>query len=324
MTSKVTILATSLIVACAQVVEATPRASYPESPQRFAANGFALCLGPGGAERQLETGYALNALRWSAPVSMDPYPVLLPWGFEDHLLSFHLDYSSTAIVAKVSAPNVAGVSSIAYQQVAALLTTPGEIEAEITPLSGNEAAQALRRAWKRAMKQTPNLDALAILTAHWAHETAAGAAMFNNNFGGIKGRGTDGLSFIKGAREGFGVRTQVVRGRFRAYTSAASGADDYISLLLRKYALAMEAAGRGNTADFVAALHSGKYFTGSVQDYTRALCRRTIPAHDWALSALRGIRSTFPPSAPAAGAPSENVQLGTPLPQHDGCDDALR
>ncbi len=324
MTTKVTILATSLIIACAQGVEATPLAVYPDSMQRRAANDWALCLDPAGVERRSEANYALNALRWSAIVPMNLDQLFLPWGSEDHVLSFHFDYASALTSVEISAADTLTLPSLAYQAVAAALTTPGEIESELTPLSGDEAARALRRAWKRATTQTPSLEVLAILTAHWAHETAAGAAMFNHNFGGIKGRGPDGFNFIKGSREGFGARTRVVRGRFRAYINAASGADDYLSLLLRRYTLAIEAAERGDVTEFVGALHDGKYFTGSVEDYTRAICKRRIAAREWAVAALGRIRPTDLPNPTAPAELTEYVQFGAALPQQDRCADALR
>lgn len=316
MTTKVTILATSLIVACAQVVEATPLVVYPNSLQRFSATDLEHCLGSARVVRSSEATAALNRLQWSAPFSKNLDQIFLPWSFEDHFSVDRLDDSSAFTAVESPAAS-------ADQEVAAALATPGEIEPDLTPLSGSEAAQALRRAWKRATTQTPSLEVLAILTAHWAHETAAGAAMFNYNFGGIKGRGPGGFNFVKGTREGFGVRTRIARGRFRAYTNAASGADDYLSLLLRKYALAIEAAERGDVTDFVGALHNGRYFTGSVEAYTQALCKRTIPARQWAATALGRIRPIDLPSATASAGPSENLQFGAPLPAQCGLADAL-
>lgn len=160
------------------------------------------------------------------------------------------------------------------------------IQPILTVLSGVDAAKALRRAWKKAQSKAPSLELLVLLTAHWAHETAAGASMYNYNFGGLKGRGPDGLSCLRGAREGFGFRTHVIRARFRAYPDAASGAADYVSLLLRKYPMAIDAAERGDALEFVRALHDGRYFTGSEETYSLSMLKYTPRARTWAFEAL--------------------------------------
>jgi hypothetical protein len=187
-------------------------------------------------------------------------------------------------------------SFFANEGVDATLAAIDEVRPEVTFLSGNEAAKALSRAWKRATKQKPSFDTLVVLTAHWAHETAAGTSMYNHNFGGIKGRGQSGLSCLRGAREGFGYRTRVGRDRFRAYPDVASGADDYVSLLLRKYPTALEASERGEVSEFVQALYDGGYFTGSEQDYERSLLEHRIRAEEWALSVLGGTSAIEIPS----------------------------
>jgi hypothetical protein len=195
-------------------------------------------------------------------------------------------------------------SSLASEGLDAALTAIDEVQPELTPLTGDGAAKALSRAWKRAKRQMPGLDLVVVLTAHWAHETASGTAMFNHNFGGIKGRGPTGLSCLRGAREGFGFRTRAIRDRFRAYPNVASGADDYLSLLLRKYPTAIDAAERGEVSEFVHTLHDGGYFTGSEQDYELALLKHTIRAQEWALSALGGIRPIEIPSLTALTDPT--------------------
>jgi hypothetical protein len=227
--------------------------------------------------------------------------------------TFTTDYSissfsrvsySTFTTPEFFALDARTVSSLASESFDWPLTAVDEVQPEVTLLSGNDAAKALSRAWKRARRQLPSLDLLVVLTAHWAHETAAGTSMFNYNFGGIKGRGPSGLSCLRGAREGFGFRTRVSRDRFRAYPNVASGADDYLSLLLRKYPLAIEAAERGEVIEFVQALHDGGYFTGSEHDYELSLLKYTIPAQDWALSALGGIRPIEIPSLTALADPT--------------------
>ncbi len=44
----------------------------------------------------------------------------------------------------------------------------------------------------------PTRETLAILTAHWAHETNQGASMYDHNFGGLKGTGRVGPAYSGG------------------------------------------------------------------------------------------------------------------------------
>jgi hypothetical protein len=149
-----------------------------------------------------------------------------------------------------------------------------------TPIAGSLAARELKRAWKNAKHQKPSEDVVLILTAHWAHETHGGRSMFNFNFGGIKGRGPDGLSCVREAHEGSGYHVRAMLDRFRAYDSAREGAEDYLSLLIRKYPEAIDAAERGDVTEFVAALKRGGYFTGSEVDYARSLSQLVVRASE--------------------------------------------
>jgi len=140
-----------------------------------------------------------------------------------------------------------------------------------TPLSGQEAADALEAAWTQAHGTPPSPGTLSILVGQWAHETGRGASMLNFNFGGIKGTGPSGASTVYRTREGFGPDEVQVQDRFRAYASAEEGAGDYLSLLERRYPQALRAAERGDPAGFVQALKSNGYFTGDPAAYTKSV-----------------------------------------------------
>jgi len=157
---------------------------------------------------------------------------------------------------------------------------------KLTPISGSEAARALRRAWTKTMQRAPSKDVVLVLTAHWAHETHGGRSMFNFNFGGIKGKGPDGLSCVREAHEGSGYHVRALLDRFRVYRDAKEGAEDYLSLLMRKYPAAVEAAERGDVTDFVGALKRGGYFTGSEADYARSLSELVIRAYEQGFDTL--------------------------------------
>jgi hypothetical protein len=148
-----------------------------------------------------------------------------------------------------------------------------------TPLEENEAAEHLARAWRAVLDRPARETTVAVLWAHWAHETARGQRMHGFNFGGIKGRGPAGASVVVWTREG-ARPGELVRRTFRAYDTAREGAYDYVALLRTRYPKAFRAARYGRVDEFVAALQAGGYFTADGSAYLRALtmlsgeCRR--------------------------------------------------
>jgi hypothetical protein len=140
-----------------------------------------------------------------------------------------------------------------------------------TPLSAEQAAEALSSAWRKQFGEVPSKATVAILTAQWAHETGRGDSMFNYNFGGIKGAGPSGLTVAQRTFEGWGETRKTIVDNFRAYSSAEEGAKDYLSLLARRYEGAIDGARAGDPAAFVRELKSGGYFTGNEQLYTRSI-----------------------------------------------------
>jgi len=160
------------------------------------------------------------------------------------------------------------------------------VEAQRTPLTGTEAAKRLARAYRRELGHQPSAETLAVLTAHWAHETNQGAAMYNYNFGGIKGVGPSGAYANHRTREGKGLREQRKTARFRAYTKATEGAIDYVSLLQRLYGRALEAAARGDVAGFVNGLRQGGYFSGDEDIYLQKVAAFVVLSKEWGFDAL--------------------------------------
>jgi hypothetical protein len=166
-------------------------------------------------------------------------------------------------------------------------TEAGEVPPQLTVMDGERAARELRYAWIRIIRKVPTDDTVLILAAHWAHETSGGRFMYNYNYGGIRGRGSSGLSCLREAHEGWGWTAVASIGRFRAYLSASEGADDYVSLLARKYPLAIAAARSGDILQFVKALRQEKYFTGSEAAYARSLVELAERGHRGGYDALR-------------------------------------
>jgi hypothetical protein len=129
--------------------------------------------------------------------------------------------------------------------------------------------------------ERPDEGTLAVLTAHWAHETGHGKSMLNFNFAGLKGTGPSGMSASYMTREGWGDSEVRLNQTFRAYRSAREGAEDYVSLLARRYPGAVAAAAEGDATAFVGALKDGGYFTGNPEAYRRnvsALSRQALAA----------------------------------------------
>lgn len=169
-----------------------------------------------------------------------------------------------------------------------------QVKASRTQLSGEQAANALANAWETRFGEPPNRATVAILTAQWSHETAGGKSMFNYNFGGIKGSGPSGLTVMQRTREGWGPTERTITDGFRAYQSAEEGAADYISLLQRRYAPALDAAQQGDPHQFVHQLKRGGYFTGNERLYAKSVSRLATQAMDSGLGAL-GEGGRLPP-----------------------------
>jgi flagellar protein FlgJ len=148
---------------------------------------------------------------------------------------------------------------------------PTLVRATRTPLSGEQAASALRGAWTELRGEPPREETLSILVGQWAHETGRGASMLNYNFGGLKGTGPSGASAAYTTREGWGEGATRGVARFRAYGSAEEGARDYVSLLVRRYPDAVNAAEQGDAPGFVRALKARGYFTDNEAAYSKSV-----------------------------------------------------
>lgn len=163
------------------------------------------------------------------------------------------------------------------------------VPTETTRLSGDEAYEAFNAAWKKIYGQNIPEAVWPIILAQWSIETAYGANMKNYNFAGIKGFGPTGeqarymtFEIIKGQR------VNMIDG-FRAYDSAAAGAEDYLRLLGgKRYKTALAAARRGDPAGFVHELAVHKYFTANEEFYTTCVVQRTARAKKGGPNALSG------------------------------------
>jgi hypothetical protein len=219
-----------------------------------------------------------------APWAMTADPTQCTWAFDAPMTAYGPDLhpfgATEPSMLEFSAPASPNVDDIGP------LSIDDEVTPELTPIAGSEAARELRRAWQKLVQRKPSNDAVLVLVAHWAHETHGGRSMYNYNFGGIKGHGPDGLSCVRQAHEGSGYHVRALRDRFRAYRNPQDGAEDYLSLLIRKYPSAIDAAQRGDVPGFVDALKRSGYFTGSQDAYARSMSDLVLRAFEQGFDSL--------------------------------------
>ena len=146
-----------------------------------------------------------------------------------------------------------------------------EVPPRNTVLTRAEIRRALDSAHQSLRGEPMAEKLLDVLTAQVCHETGHGASMYNFNFGGIKGTSPEGTTAKLRTREVLGGREVSIKDGFRAYTSAVSGATDYILLLERRFPNAIEAARGGDVDGFVHSLKAGHYFTADEGLYAKAV-----------------------------------------------------
>jgi hypothetical protein len=161
--------------------------------------------------------------------------------------------------SRVSSRAVTGVGSI----------HGGAVAPERTSVPMPEVEAALARAYTRATGSPPSPPMLKSLAAQASLETGSGQAMYNFNFGGVKGASPEGLTANCLTHEVVGEK-DVVRQAFRAYSSLDAGADDYVRTMVSRFSGSMQAAGSGNLDAFAHALKQAGYYTASETDYAAA------------------------------------------------------
>jgi flagellar protein FlgJ len=151
-------------------------------------------------------------------------------------------------------------------------SAPGErVAAKRTPIDVSEIRSAIQRGYEAATGSAPSAETVDVLTAQVATETGYGEKMVGFNFGGIKGRSPEGTSAVCRTHEIIDGKDVVIRDAFRSYSSADSGATDYVRFLERRFPEALEAAKVGDVEGFAHALKSRGYFTADEGAYARAM-----------------------------------------------------
>ena len=171
-----------------------------------------------------------------------------------------------------------------------------------TPTTPQDVYAALIKAWRAQLGTEPKRESLLVLLAQWAHETGTGRATWCYNLGNVKAKpgGARDYTFftcgeeltreqaqalLKDAR--VSVVKEYSRGGttmvsvrivpdhpaccFRAFRTLDDGAADFLELLRKRFASAWPAVEDGDPAAFAHLLRLARYYTASVESYTRAL-----------------------------------------------------
>jgi mannosyl-glycoprotein endo-beta-N-acetylglucosaminidase len=146
-----------------------------------------------------------------------------------------------------------------------------EVQARRTPASIGEIRTALTKALEAATGRRPNARAVDVLAAQVSLETAHGGAMYNYNFGGIKGASPRGETANYMTHEVLNGRDVRLAQGFRAYGSLDEGARDYVAVLRTRFPQAYAQATAGNVDGFAHALKQSHYYTAAEDQYAAGL-----------------------------------------------------
>lgn len=182
-----------------------------------------------------------------------------------------------------------------------------EVAPQKTVLSPSEIRKALADGHQALHKERIPPKMLDVLSAQVCHETGRGASMYNYNFGGIKGTSREGSTARLRTREVLDGKEVQIKDGFRAYSSAASGASDYLLFLEKHHPRALEAARQGDVEGFVKSLKAGHYFTADADQYA---------------ASVRGILTQGFDGARAAAAPERAPSAAPLMPGWDFDPDA--
>ncbi|MGK3965418.1 hypothetical protein WMF38_14730 [Sorangium sp. So ce118] len=183
-----------------------------------------------------------------------------------------------------------------------------------TPVKVEDCLRLLVNAWQRRFGALPKDGAVRLMAAQWGIETNHGKAGACYNFGNQRPRSKasddytyiSGDEIINGKRVAFSGDAPSDLARFRAFRTPDAGADAYVEHIARLSEVMRVLNGSCAPEDFVTALKRHKYFTASLELYTKRY-----------LDVYRRLKDMcIPPSGPVLG-------YATLAPDPEG-DPALR
>jgi len=161
---------------------------------------------------------------------------------------------------------------------------------------------ALSRALQSATGRPPRAAEVDVLAAQVSLETAHGSAMYNYNFGGIKGASPEGATARYLTHEVTTGGSITLEQGFRAYSSLDAGARDYVAVMQARFPQALTRAGSGDVDGFAHALKQAHYYTASEQQYAS------------------GLRSAYGGAPPAQGASIATAAAAGPVGEFSSSD----
>lgn len=178
-----------------------------------------------------------------------------------------------------------------------------ELPDKKTPVTKEQAVEALWKAWQGFFGSTPKKESIWVLASQWALETGWGRSMHNYNLGNVKARDGDGFDYQYFACNEILKRAEAEKlneadpdhakisttrsdgtciiwfypnhpgCRFRAFNSLIAGATDYIALLAKRFDKAWPAVSAGDPALFSHMLRQQGYYTADEYSYTTSLVK---------------------------------------------------
>lgn len=146
-----------------------------------------------------------------------------------------------------------------------------EVEAQRTPVTRADLRASISRAYEKLTGHQGSAHLIDTLTAHASLETGSGSAMYNYNFGGIKGAGPTGETARCRTKEVIDGKEIEIRDGFRAYRTLDEGAVDYVRLMKARFGGAVQRAEVGDLDGFAHALKKASYYTADESKYASAL-----------------------------------------------------
>jgi hypothetical protein len=151
------------------------------------------------------------------------------------------------------------------------------VEQSWVKVSKEEVKSALRDAWSKKGYGEADESALNLMTAQIWLESGGSGRLMNYNLGGMKGKGSSGLTVLAKTHEvenGVSVQT---KDWFRAYKSLDEAIDNYVGTLHSfKKAFSVLSSGHATDDSYAAALKEGRYMTASAESYANLLGRYNI------------------------------------------------
>jgi hypothetical protein len=145
---------------------------------------------------------------------------------------------------------------------------------KMTPVSAEQAGQALSLAYQRVVGRKPSAKILLLLLAQWALETGNGKSVHNFNFGNVKHSNADQYyQEFEGGETVDGVDVRSVM-QWAAYTNINDGALAFIQIL-KKHTVWWTGLQTGDATKFVDALavRPYAYFTAPPSSYLNGVLK---------------------------------------------------